>query len=84
LDVDEELFQKLRVWRLARARAQGMPPYVVFHDRHLRAIAAHRPLWLDALSEVKGVGPHKLEEYGAELIELVREHLKGATSDAQT
>ncbi|TET97250.1 MAG: ATP-dependent DNA helicase RecQ, partial [Dehalococcoidia bacterium] len=84
LDVDEALFQTLRAWRLEQARAQEVPPYVVFYDSHLRAIAARRPVTLEALSELKGVGPHKLEQYGAAVIELVRGHLEGGTDEAQT
>ncbi|MDY7079107.1 MAG: HRDC domain-containing protein, partial [Chloroflexota bacterium] len=75
LDVDDALFQALRAWRLEQARARKVAPYVVFHNSHLRAIAAHRPVTLEALSELKGVGPRKLEQYGAVVIELVREHL---------
>ncbi|MBM4466909.1 MAG: hypothetical protein FJ014_15385, partial [Chloroflexi bacterium] len=80
LDVDEALFQALRTWRLEQARAQGVPPYVVFHDSHLRAIATHRPVTLEALSEVKGIGPRKLEKYGTVVIKLVRKYL----DDCQT
>ena len=83
-DVDEALFQALRTWRLEQAREQEVPPYVIFHDSHLRAIAAHRPVTLEALSELKGVGPSKLEKYGAAVIELVRKHLEGGANDAQT
>ncbi len=83
LDVDEALFQALRAWRLEQARDQEVPPYVIFHDSHLRAIAAHRPVTLEALSELKGVGPIKLEKYGAVVIELVRKHLEGETNDSQ-
>ena len=83
-DVDEALFQMLRSWRLEQARAQGVPAYVVFHDSHLRAIAAHRPVTLEALSEVKGVGPRKLEQYGNKVIELVCKHLRGGTDDSPT
>ena len=82
LDVDDALFQVLRAWRLEQARAQKVAPYVVFHDSHLRAIAAHRPITLEALSELKGVGPRKLEQYGAAVIELVCQHLKEGTSDS--
>jgi len=84
LDADESLFQALRAWRLEQARAQEVPPYVVFHDSHLRAIAAHRPVTLEALSEVKGIGPRKLEKYGPAVIELVRRHLEEGTNDTQT
>jgi ATP-dependent DNA helicase RecQ len=80
-DVDEALFQALRAWRLEQARARETPPYVVFHDSHLRAIAAHRPITLEALSELKGIGPRKLEQYGAAVIELVRGHMEAQTQE---
>jgi superfamily II DNA helicase RecQ len=76
LDVGEALFQALRTWRLEQARAQEVPPYVIFHDSHLRAIAAHWPVTLEALSELKGVGPRKLEKYGVAVIELVRKQIE--------
>jgi len=83
-DVGGTLFQTLRAWRLEQARAQGVPPFIIFHDSHLRAIATHQPVTLEALSKLKGVGPRKLEQYGAAVIELVRRHLEGGTNDAQT
>ncbi len=84
LNVDEALFQVLRTWRLEQARAQKVSSFVVFHNSHLRGIAAHRPVTLEALSELKGVGPRKLEKYGAAVIELVRKHLAGGVNVAQT
>ncbi|MEE8391647.1 MAG: HRDC domain-containing protein [Anaerolineae bacterium] len=65
----------MRAWRLEQACAQQVAPYVVFHDSHLRAIAAYRPVTLEALSELKGVGPRKLELYGADVIGLVQKYL---------
>jgi ATP-dependent DNA helicase RecQ len=82
LDVDEALFQALRAWRLEQARAQKVAPYVIFHDSHLRSIAAHRPVTLEDLAELKGIGPRKLERYGSAVLELVREHLaRGAGAE---
>ena len=75
-DADETLFQALRQWRLEQARAQKVSPYVVFHDSHLRAIAAQRPITLEALSGLKGIGPHRLAKYGTMVIELVRQHVE--------
>ncbi|HZQ15993.1 MAG TPA: ATP-dependent DNA helicase UvrD2 [Gaiellaceae bacterium] len=63
--------QVLREWRLERARADGVPPYVVFHDSVLQAIAAARPASLGELAQISGVGPAKLERYGAEVLALV-------------
>jgi len=73
--VDEALFQTLRAWRLEQARVQKVPPYVVFHNSHLQAIAARRPVTLGALADLKGVGPQRLEKYGAAVIKLVRDHV---------
>ncbi|MFL5929609.1 MAG: ATP-dependent helicase [Gaiellaceae bacterium] len=60
--------EKLRAWRLARARSDGVPPYVVFHDSVLRAIADVRPSSLGELAQISGVGPAKLERYGDDLL----------------
>ena len=63
--------EKLRAWRLERARADGVPPYVVFHDRVLHEIAATQPMSLGELSQIPGVGPAKLERYGEAVLALV-------------
>jgi len=60
--------EKLRAWRLARAKSDGVPPYVVFHDTVLRAIADVRPSSLGELAQISGVGPAKLERYGDEVL----------------
>ena len=59
--------QRLRDWRLERAKADEVPPYVVFHDAVLHAIAAARPATLGELAQISGVGPAKLERYGDEV-----------------
>ena len=61
----ESLFDALRAWRATQAKAQSVPPYVIFHDTVLREIAAVRPANLDELGEIKGVGASKLQRYGA-------------------
>jgi DNA helicase-2/ATP-dependent DNA helicase PcrA len=58
----------LRKWRLERAKADGVPAYVVFHDSTLAAIAAQRPASRHELAEVPGIGPTKLERYGDDVI----------------
>ena len=75
-ETDAALLKKLTDWRLALARAQKVPPYVIFSNQTLEAIAAHRPTTLAALDKIKGIGPRKLEQYGETLVELVKEHLK--------
>jgi DNA helicase-2/ATP-dependent DNA helicase PcrA len=65
--------QKLREWRLERARRDEVPPYVVFHDSVLHAIAHAQPSSLGELSQIAGVGPAKLERYGDELLGVLVE-----------
>jgi DNA helicase II / ATP-dependent DNA helicase PcrA len=60
--------ERLRAWRLERSKADGVPPYVVFHDSVLHQIAELRPGSLGELSQIAGVGPTKLERYGDELL----------------
>jgi DNA helicase-2/ATP-dependent DNA helicase PcrA len=67
-DVDDPVFASLRLWRLTRARTDGIPPYVVFHDRTLVEIARLRPASSAELASVSGVGPAKLERYGEEVL----------------
>jgi ATP-dependent DNA helicase RecQ len=67
----EPLFDALRSWRSGAARAQGVPPYVIFHDTVLREIAAVRPESLDELGQIKGVGASKLQRYGVKVLAVV-------------
>jgi ATP-dependent DNA helicase RecQ len=67
-----EAFQALKIWRLEQARQQGVPPYVVFHDRTLMEIARRRPASEAELAEVSGVGQAKLDRYGTDLLALLQ------------
>jgi ATP-dependent DNA helicase RecQ len=58
----------LRLWRLAEAKAQSIPSYVIFHDSVLRDIAAMRPASLDELAQIRGVGASKLDRYGRHVL----------------
>jgi DNA helicase-2/ATP-dependent DNA helicase PcrA len=58
----------LKEWRLARARADEVPAYVVFNDRTLAELVARTPRTLAELAEIPGIGPAKLERYGDELL----------------
>ena len=65
------LFERLREWRAAEARAQGVPAYIVFGDATLRGISITTPTTLAQLSEISGVGDKKLEQYGAAVLAVV-------------
>ena len=71
--VDADLLSTLKAWRREQARQQGVPPYVVFHDRTLVELAARRPADREALSGVGGIGAAKLERYGDALLALLAE-----------
>ena len=60
-----------RAWRTARARADAVAPFIVFHDSTIEAIAARRPRSMAELRRVPGVGPMKLDRYGEEIIGVV-------------
>jgi DNA helicase-2/ATP-dependent DNA helicase PcrA len=61
-------FEELKAWRLARARAEEIPAYLIFHNSTLAEIAARRPRSLAELAAVPGVGPAKLERYGEDVL----------------
>jgi len=61
---DRPLFERLRTLRRQLADQLGVPPYVVFTDVTLRALAADRPNTLDAMRGIKGIGETKLARYG--------------------
>ncbi|MDD5249403.1 MAG: DNA helicase RecQ [Rhodocyclaceae bacterium] len=63
----------LRQWRGQAAREQGVPAYVILHDRTLHELAARRPQTGAELLDVAGIGQAKAERYGAALLELLRE-----------
>ena len=67
------VFDALKAWRLERSRADAVPPYVVFHNTTLEAIAEQRPSTLAELAAIPGVGPAKLERYGAELLQALEQ-----------
>ena len=69
----EGLFGALRSWRATEAKAQAIPPYVIFHDTVLRDIAAVRPQTLEELGQIKGVGASKLERYGLRVLTVLTE-----------
>ncbi len=66
-----ERAEALRSWRRERSRADGVPAYVVFSDATLHALAERAPDSTAALARVPGIGPAKLERYGADILALV-------------
>ncbi|WP_281286621.1 DNA helicase RecQ [Herbidospora galbida] len=71
------LFERLRAWRGATAKEQGVPAYVVFHDATLKEIATRLPATLAELATISGIGENKLAKYGESVLEVVT----GETAD---
>lgn len=72
---DDALFEALRAWRSRVAASNGVPAYLVFHDRHLQVLAGRKPSTITQLASCPGVGPAKLERYGDDLLDLIADHL---------
>ena len=70
-DETNPVFIALRTWRGEEARSASMPPYVIFHDRTLHAIAAAQPASMRELGLIAGVGPAKLEKFGQTVLKIV-------------
>lgn len=71
--VGDPLFDALRAKRSALAKEHSVPAYIIFHDSVLRAMAAFQPQTLREIGELQGVGEKKLETWGAEFLEVLRE-----------
>jgi DNA helicase-2/ATP-dependent DNA helicase PcrA len=69
--LDEELFGRLREWRIRVATAQKVPAYVVFTDATLTALAERRPSGTNELAAIAGIGPRKISMYGDAVLALV-------------
>ena len=68
---DEPRLAALRAWRAETARCQGVPAYVILHDKTLHELAAHRPRTADDLLQIPGIGLAKAERYGKTLLDLL-------------
>ena len=73
VDIDDKLLARLKEWRLATSKELSVPAYVVFTDNTLIAIAESLPGDDAALVAIQGIGARKLEQFGADVLELVRD-----------
>jgi ATP-dependent DNA helicase RecQ len=70
----DPLFEELRAVRKRLADAEGKPAYIIFNDRTLHELAEVRPLELEEMLEITGIGPAKLERYGEAFLEVLRSY----------
>jgi DNA helicase-2/ATP-dependent DNA helicase PcrA len=71
-NLDEGLLARLKEWRRTRAKELKVPPYVVFTDATLLAIAEQQPADRGGLVAISGIGPGKVERFGADVLAVIR------------
>ncbi len=72
--VDQALFEALREYRKSQAEQQGVPPYVILHDKTLQDLCRQRPSRPGELDGIIGIGGKKLQLYGKDLIEIIQQY----------
>ena len=77
------LFNTLREWRAAKAKEEGVPPYLVFTNKHFVEMVTKRPDSPTALAHLHGVGPGKVKRYAEEVLKLLAEAPPGERMKAQ-
>ncbi len=77
-DIDIALWEALRDCRRELAEEQGVPPYVIFHDRTLQEMCSVLPQNLTQFGCITGVGERKLEKYGEVFLRVIAQHLAPA------
>jgi ATP-dependent DNA helicase RecQ len=75
---DKALFARLKALRLAMARENNLPPYVIFHDKTLLALALHKPQDRAAFAQIPGVGQSKLDKYAPAFMAVIQDTLADA------
>lgn len=73
---DPELFAILRDLRKETARRHNLPPYIIFQDPSLEAMATTYPVTIEELANISGVGSGKARRYGREFVEIIKRHVE--------
>jgi len=71
-EFENELFDKLKEWRLEKSRSEGVPPYIIFNDNTLKEIATQKPLFVEELRAISGIGDVKFDKYSFEIMEVLQ------------
>jgi ATP-dependent DNA helicase RecQ len=71
-EYDQDLFEQLRALRIKLARDNGLPPYVIFHDRSLVEMCIYFPHTPETLAQIHGVGQRKVQQYGPHFLPVIR------------
>lgn len=68
---EAKVFEVLKEWRFEKSKEEGLPAYFIASNKELISLAKFRPIKKEELIEIKGFGRHKIENYGAEIIEVL-------------
>ena len=69
-----ELYNLLRLWRYEKASEQGVPAYLIFSQKSLVELVTYLPVNADELRLINGLGKRKIEQYGKDIAELIRDY----------
>ena len=72
---DPRLFEALRNLRSTCANEEGFPPYIVFTDKVLHALATIKPTSLEQFGNISGIGEHKKQKYGNRFVEVIKKYV---------
>ena len=72
---DPRLFEALRSLRTTCANEEGFPPYIVFTDKVLHALATIKPTSLEQFGNISGIGEHKKQKYGNRFVEVIKKYV---------
>jgi len=67
------LFDKLKTWRLAKSKTEGVPPYIIMKDETLNDLCDKLPLSIPELNDIKGLGPARISRFGKEILGIINE-----------
>ena len=81
-DIDITLWEALRDCRRELAEEQGVPPYVIFHDRSLKDMCSALPRNSEQFGRITGVGERKLKKYGYAFLQVIGKHLQRTVGEA--
>ena len=80
-DTEKDIFDALRVWRAARAKQDGMPPYMIANNKQLAKMVKLKAATKTDLGNVNGIGEAKIEKYGEDILRIIAEQQNPESAD---
>jgi superfamily II DNA helicase RecQ len=80
-DAERAVYERVRLWRKARAEADGMPPFAILNNRQLVELVQARPTTIAGLRKIRGIGEAKAKSWGADVLAVLAEDTVREGSD---